>query len=472
MEKEISLKFENEIYLCKLESTDSNLLNIELSKNLFPKYKGSVELKNIYEQIRAFDEYTMEEVFSVMKDISQEKFKLIKESDKFKLDIAFTVMKKDKHLLINLNEIIESNDDIIKRLIQLNKNQEEKIKALEKEIDELKKIEEKIKDKTKEETKEATKEEIKERNDDISKYINEKEDEGVNIKVDSLLVLQDGRISLGIIKTYEHKKFKITPEIYIYDHINSNIMIIPDIGPQQTQLKNGLLLVAIDNKCEMYELTENDYHRVGAASFYGSHILYMGELSNNLVAFALDKNIIAFYQNSSMKYELDLWYKECKFILNLKDNEMLYISCHSNSKEKAITFYNYEKKKEIKAIHINIDFDNIIVSRISNNIIAIYELQKITLIDTNNHEIIKSIENQKNIHCLYALKDKYLIVAKAKKLEQYEFEEEGKNLKLISEKNDIEINDNIKNIGCLKDGKLVLLSSSGEVKILTMDKIQ
>ena len=173
-----------------------------------------------------------------------------------------------------------------------------------------------------------------------------------------------------------------------------------------------------------------------------------------------------------MQYEVDLWYKECKFILNLKDNEMLYISCHSNSKEKAITFYNYEKKKEIKAIHINIDFDNIIVSRISNNIIAIYELQKITLIDTNNHEIIKSIENQKNIHCLYALKDKYLIVAKAKKLEQYEFEEEGKNLKLISEKNDIEINDNIKNIGCLKDGKLVLLSSSGEVKILTMDKIQ
>ena len=58
----------------------------------------------------------MEEIFSVMEDISKEKFNLIKESDKLKLDISFPILKKEKHLLINLKEVIETSSDIIKRL--------------------------------------------------------------------------------------------------------------------------------------------------------------------------------------------------------------------------------------------------------------------------------------------------------------------------------------------------------------------
>ena len=143
MKQEIPMKFKHENYLFKLESTDSNLINIELSKDLLSKYNGSINLKDVYEQISALKGYSMEEIFSVMEDISKEKFNLIKESDKLKLDIAFPILKKEKHLLINLKEVIETSSDIIKRLMEKCKNQEDRITALEKEINELKIIKQK-----------------------------------------------------------------------------------------------------------------------------------------------------------------------------------------------------------------------------------------------------------------------------------------------------------------------------------------
>ena len=138
MKKEIPLKFEEKDYLCKLESTDSNLINVILSRDSLPEYKGNIDLKNIYEQIRAFNGYTMEEIFSAINDIPQEKFNLTKKSDKLEFDIPFIVIKKEKHLLISLNEVIETNADIIERLMEISKNQKERIKALEEAINDLK----------------------------------------------------------------------------------------------------------------------------------------------------------------------------------------------------------------------------------------------------------------------------------------------------------------------------------------------
>ena len=47
-------------------------------------------------------------------------------------------MKKAKNLLINLKEVIETNADIIKLLMKMNKNQIERKKTLEKGINDLK----------------------------------------------------------------------------------------------------------------------------------------------------------------------------------------------------------------------------------------------------------------------------------------------------------------------------------------------
>ena len=146
----------------------------------------------------------MEEIFSAMKDISQEQFNLIKKSDKLELDIAFKVMKKEKHLFIKLNEVKETKADIIKHLIEIIKNQKERIKALKIGINELKIKKEK---ENKTENKIENKIEDIQKDDpdaiDISKYIYEKEIEGVNSGANSLLILQDGRISLGTAKTWD-----------------------------------------------------------------------------------------------------------------------------------------------------------------------------------------------------------------------------------------------------------------------------
>ena len=484
MKKEIPLKFEEKDYLCKLESTDSNLINVILSRDSLPEYKGNIDLKNIYEQIRAFNGYTMEEIFSAINDIPQEKFNLTKKSDKLEFDIPFIVIKKEKHLLISLNEVTETNADIIERLMEINKNQKERIKNLEEAINDLKIGKVKKKEKKEKEIQKKDPNAI-----DISEYIREIEIEGVNSGSNSLLILQDGRISLGTSKTYEHEKHNIPCKretgIYIYNPVTYKTLKIPFFGPKQIQLKNGLLLITDNDECKIEKLKgDNDYSYKKELKFKNSKILYAEELSNNRLAFSLNIAKIVIYQYNDeeceyeRQYEIDLKYMSCEFILNLKDNEMLYVIWPPFNDKKTFVFYDYNKGKEIKTLNLNIDFDNTFISRLSNKIIAVAENQKITLIDIDTHEIIKSIDTKKNIHCLFNLKDKYLIVANhdtktnLNQLQQYEIEEEGNDLKLISEKNDIEIGDYIKAIGFLKDEKLVLLSFSGNVKILSTANMQ
>ena len=69
---------------------------------------------------------------------------------------------------------------------------------------------------------------------EISKYIYEKEIEGVNSGANSLLIWQDGRISLGNRKTYDHEMFNIPVKretgIYIYNHVNSKTWLSHIMG--------------------------------------------------------------------------------------------------------------------------------------------------------------------------------------------------------------------------------------------------
>ena len=202
----------------------------------------------------------MEEIFSAINDIPQEKFNLTKKSDKLEFDIPFIVIKKEKHLLISLNEVTETNADIIERLMGISKNQKERIKALEEAINDLKIGKVKKKEKKEKEIQKKDPNAI-----DISEYIREIEIEGVNSGSNSLLILQDGRISLGTSKTYEHKKFNIPCKretgIYIYNPVTFKTMIIANYGPKQIQLKNGLLLISDDDEYNLQELKGDDDHK-------------------------------------------------------------------------------------------------------------------------------------------------------------------------------------------------------------------
>ena len=81
----------------------------------------------------------MKEFFSVLEDIKGEKFEIKKEEDKFKLYILVKVINKEKTLIIDINEVTVSEDDLIKFIMKINKSNEERITKLENELNELKK---------------------------------------------------------------------------------------------------------------------------------------------------------------------------------------------------------------------------------------------------------------------------------------------------------------------------------------------
>ena len=64
MKKEIKFSFEESNYECILEVIDKENIKILIKEDTLPKFSKELNLKEIYEQIRAFNEYSMEEFFS------------------------------------------------------------------------------------------------------------------------------------------------------------------------------------------------------------------------------------------------------------------------------------------------------------------------------------------------------------------------------------------------------------------------
>ena len=75
----------------------------------------------------------------MLEDLKDENFEIKKEDNKFKLNIKIKVLNKEKILIIDINEITPSEDDLIKYLIKSVKSQEERITNLENELNNLKK---------------------------------------------------------------------------------------------------------------------------------------------------------------------------------------------------------------------------------------------------------------------------------------------------------------------------------------------
>ena len=111
------IHFENEKYECKIESTDKQNINVNIENNGLLKFKGSISLKEIYSKVSLLKGFSMEELFSVINDLKEENFKIVKESDKFIFDITFKVLKKEKHLQITIKEVSESTNDMTKNLL-------------------------------------------------------------------------------------------------------------------------------------------------------------------------------------------------------------------------------------------------------------------------------------------------------------------------------------------------------------------
>lgn len=87
----------------------------------------------------------------------------------------------------------------------------------------------------------------------------------------------------------------------------------------------------------------------------------------------------------------------------------------------------------------------------------------------------KLIDIEKNIFSFCPLLNDYILVCnfddntESNLLQQYEFDKNVINLKLVAEKKNMKIDCFVKKMGYLPNGNLILLTYSGSVKILSTD---
>ena len=133
-----SIKIENEgnKYICKVQII-KGILNISLYiKNNILKYEGNITLNKIQNQIGTFNDYNINEIFEEIKILNKNNFKIIKEKEnEYKLRIKFIILRRKKHLYINLynnNKDIDKNELIkyISKLKEIIKIKDHKIKEL------------------------------------------------------------------------------------------------------------------------------------------------------------------------------------------------------------------------------------------------------------------------------------------------------------------------------------------------------
>ena len=138
MEKKFNTNLEGKNYECKIEEKDDQNISISFKNEGLVKFNGNITLKDIYEKLPVFEDYTMKELFEILIELKDDKFQIIKENDKYKLNILIKVLNKEKTLSIDITEVTQSEDDLIKFLINEVKSQEERISNLENELKKLK----------------------------------------------------------------------------------------------------------------------------------------------------------------------------------------------------------------------------------------------------------------------------------------------------------------------------------------------
>ena len=126
MQKNFRIIFEGKNYDCKIESDDEQKINIIVENENMPKYIGNKSLKDIYKAFPLFNDYKMKDIFANLEDLKDDKFQIIKEENKFKLNILIKVLKKEKPLIIDIAEVTQSKNDIIQLLIKKVQSNEKK----------------------------------------------------------------------------------------------------------------------------------------------------------------------------------------------------------------------------------------------------------------------------------------------------------------------------------------------------------
>ena len=345
---------------------------------------------------------------------------------------GYDIRKRNFQILKNLNDISEYNNNIIKDLNQIINEKDINIKFKSmmnvydkinnKEIKEMNEVKEPINDNNKNKNENETKTEIKneeeENKSDFDKRLLKEirkiqkighKFEGINSdfdfdsmkkinyfdinnKIDSVLILKDGRILC-----YQYKKGS---KIYIYKLEGKN-NVICDVYEVESgirdikELDDGNLLLTGGSNIKLYQLKDKEIvfikeeklKKMSNAHLYWKKkkkiIIYDNENSNVYIYSYKDNNLIYDKSIDTEKYGvIDV----CEI-----NNKEIAISCYDHGKfygikDYFILFYDLEKDQKIKTL----DFGGKLCYLNEENLIAVSD-NKIYSIDLINHEMKNEI---------------------------------------------------------------------------------
>ena len=133
--KSIEIEDVGNKYICKIQLINEILnISIYLNNNIL-KYESNITLNKIQNQIGAFNDYNLDEIFEEINILNNNNFKIIKEkNNEYKLRLKFIILRRKKYLYINLyNNNIDKNE-LIKYILELKeiiKMKDKKIKLLQ-----------------------------------------------------------------------------------------------------------------------------------------------------------------------------------------------------------------------------------------------------------------------------------------------------------------------------------------------------
>jgi len=451
--KQIEIIEENNNYKLQFEIIDQ-YLHVYIYDNNIIKYKGYIHIVNIQYNLGVY-KYDIKDIFNDIYKLNNDKFKLIKDINKYKLQIKFIIFNKMRYININLydnntndnnyiNEINALKVEIKRNILKL-KLLQEKRKLLQEKFEILKKYE-----------------------DDTYKNFNIKDKVSIHIikydlsSIRCSTILKDGRFVTcdgnGKIIIYNNKTYQ--PVLTIKEHND----YINDI----IQLSSGeLVSCSDDNTIKIYNINKNNIQIIQTLKEHKDRVNKIIELKNKqLVSCSFDNSIIFYHKDSNNKYIKDYSISTNGWngpIIQTKDNEI----CYYEKDNDTICFYDLIKKNNIKKINdINATaytYDNLLM--MSKDLLLIGGENIISIVNVNSYNIVRTIKisDSGNIFATLMLnKDMILTGDENGRLIQWKIEND--NLKIISKKENAH-DDRILSLTKLGNGHILSSDLDKTVKI-------
>ena len=259
-----------------------------------------------------------------------------------------------------------------------------------------------------------------------------------------MLLLKDGRISIGhtVKKRYGEVIRETGIEIY-GQTIYNKIMFIKGLGPYQTELKDGNLLIGSDNVLSVVKLNKKTY-----------------DVLQNIKTGKI-KNTIELREPAINT--------KCGLIIEGKPSEVVIYLYNDSDKKYELMFFDYEKGKMVKSLNINNNIATEFSLKLSDNMIAFPFFKEnnkdgyaILLVDCIKREIIKNFEINRvipelNFYLMTLIDKKTLLLGYSDRNREsniLQYKVGNDDLEYIDEKKGINI------IGCrfvkLSGGKLLV----------------